>query len=61
MDDKIYFLTKELKNTLDNDERIVRLNELEKAMNDNFGGVIPFMEKVLNVDIERLRELYLED
>ena len=31
----IYLLAGELKDLLDNDERIVRLNKLEKQMNEN--------------------------
>ena len=35
MDEQIYTLTKKLKFALDNDERIIVLNNIEKEMNDN--------------------------
>lgn len=35
MASNIYFLASELKELLDNDERIVRLNELEKKLNES--------------------------
>ena len=35
MDDKIYFLSKELREAMDNDPRFIKLLELEKKVNDN--------------------------
>lgn len=35
MPSNIYFLASELKDLLDNDERIMRLNELEKKLNES--------------------------
>lgn len=62
MDDKIYFLTKELKNALDNDERIVRLNELEKVMNDNEEVMaLSYRKDVANDRYNDLLKIYKED
>ena len=35
MENNIYYLAGELKDLINNDERIIRLNELEKELNDN--------------------------
>lgn len=35
MTDNIYFLASELKELLDNDERVIRLNDLENKLNNN--------------------------
>ena len=45
MDDKIYFLTKDLKNEMDNDPRFIRLNELNKKMNDDEEVILLAMKK----------------
>lgn len=62
MDDKIYFLAKELKITLDNDERIIRLNEIEKRMNDNEEVMALSYRKDLASDkYSDLLKIYSED
>ena len=35
MDEQVYFCLNNLKNALENDERIVKLNQIEKEMNEN--------------------------
>lgn len=35
MDEQIYFLINKLKNAIDNDDRIITLNKIEKEMNEN--------------------------
>lgn len=36
------------------------LNEAINLLNAKYGGVLPYIENVLNVDIKKFRELYLE-
>ena len=52
MDDKIYFLTKELRKEMDNDPRFMRLDELNKRMNDDESVILLAMKK------DRLNEKY---
>ena len=40
--------------------KIEYLNEAIRVMNEKYGGVMTYIEKVLKVDIKKLREMYLE-
>lgn len=50
MDEKIFFLADKLKNEMDSDPRFVKLNSLEKKMNDNEEVMLLAYQKDLKSD-----------
>lgn len=62
MDDKIYFLTKDLKNEMDKDPRFIRLNELNKKMNDDESVIrLAIKKDELNDKYNDLLRFYKDD
>ena len=62
MDEHIYYLLQDLKDTLDNDPRIIRLNETEKTMNQNEEVMLLAYKKDLaNSEYNDLLKAFKED
>ena len=62
MDDKIYSLAKSLNEELNNDPRVKKLNELEKALNDSYD--VYTLSRIKDDALEeysRLKDIYPED
>ena len=62
MDDKIYFLAKDINEELNNDPNVIRLNELEKSLNNSYEVYVLSnkKDKALEKYISN-KELYGED
>ena len=62
MDEKIYHLASELNKELNNDPRVIKLNELEKELNDSF-EVYTLSNKKDEAfeEYNRLKEIYSDD
>lgn len=62
MDSKIYSLAKSLNEKINNDPRVIKLNELEKALNDSFEVYTLSNKKDEALEeYSRLKEIYPED
>ena len=62
MDDKIYFLTKELKTALDSDSRMQRLAKAEKEMSESEEVMaLSYQKDVANDRYNDLLKIYKED
>ena len=62
MDEKIYHLANSLNEELSKDPRVVKLNELEKELNDSYDVYVLSKEKDEALEnYERLKEVYPED
>ena len=62
MDEKIYSLAKSLNEELNNDPRVVKLNELEKALNDSYEAYTLSNKKDEALEeYTRLKDIYPED
>ena len=62
MDASIYNLTLELKELMKNDERFIRLNELEKKMNDNEEVMrLSYLKDATNNEYNDALKYYSED
>lgn len=62
MDDKIYFLTKELKKEMDNDPRFIRLKELEEIMNNDEEVIaLAYKKDLISNEYNDALKFYKED
>lgn len=62
MDDKVYFLAKSVNESLNNDPRVVKLNKLEKELNDSYEVYLLSNKKDEALEeYTRIKDLYLED
>ena len=62
MDEKIYSLAKELNELLNKDERVLRLNQLEKELDDSYEVYNLSLAKDRAIEeYSRIKELYGED
>ena len=62
MDEKIYLLANSLNEELNKDPRVIRLNELEKELNDSYDVYLLSNKKDEALEnYERLKEAYSED
>ena len=62
MDSKIYNLAKSLNDEINNDPRVIKLNELEKALNDSYEVYTLSNKKDEALEeYSRLKEIYPED
>ena len=62
MDSKIYNLAKSLNEEINNDPRVIKLNELEKALNDSYEVYTLSNKKDEALEeYSRLKEIYPED
>ena len=62
MNEKIYNLAKELKELIDNDSRIKKLNELEKKINDDHEVmVLAYQKDVAASEYSDILKIYSED
>lgn len=62
MDSKIYNLAKSLNEEINNDPRVIKLNELEKALNDSYDVYVLSNKKDEALEeYSRLKDIYDED
>ena len=62
MDSKIYDLAKTLNEEINNDPRVIKLNELEKALNDSYDVYVLSNKKDEALEeYSRLKDIYPED
>ena len=62
MDSKIYTLAKSLNEEINNDPRVIKLNELEKALNDSYEVYTLSNKKDEALEeYTRLKEIYSDD
>lgn len=62
MDEKIYNLASQLNDELNNDPRVIKLNELEKKLNDSFEVYTLSNKKDEALEeYNRLKEIYSDD
>ena len=62
MNEKIYNLAKELKELIDNDSRIKKLNELEKKINDDHDVMaLAYQKDVAASEYSDILKIYSED
>lgn len=62
MDDKIYQLANSLNQEINNNPEVIRLNELEKALNDSYDVYLLSNKKDEALEeYSRLKEIYSED